>query len=141
MSQSVDISSRIRAAIAIMVVWALMFGVSASGAATASATDFVFKNNDPASVGLFACFKRHMTQRADPASAGKAQDGQKSAKHHCPCCLAAHTAAAVLPARLASFAAPRAAPTRICRLAQTTHEPKGAGSRVAHGARAPPSLI
>jgi hypothetical protein len=141
MSQSVGISSRIRAAIAMMVVWALMFSVSASGAATAAATDFVFKNNNSASVGLFACFKRHMTQRVDAASADKAQDEQKGASHHCPCCLAAHTAAAVLPARLATPAPPRAAPSHICRLAYTAHEPDGVGSRAAHGARAPPFPI
>ncbi|MGJ0507538.1 MAG: hypothetical protein ACR652_10440 [Methylocystis sp.] len=141
MSQSRDISLRIRAAIALVVAWALMFSVAASGAAAASATDIVFKNNGAQSVGLFACFKRHMTQRADAASLDKAPEGQKSARHHCPCCLAAHTAAAVLPARLATPAAPPSAPSHIYCLSFTAHEPEGVGLRAAHGARAPPFPI
>jgi hypothetical protein len=141
MSQSRHISRALRAAIAILVAWALMFSVSAAGAAVASETEVSIKNNGSTSLGLFACFKRHMTQRADGASADKAQDDQKSAKPHCPCCLAAHTAAAVLPTRLATPAAPRAAPLPIYRLSFTAHAPEGAGSRAAHGARAPPFSI
>lgn len=141
MSQSRHISRALRAAVAIVVACALMFSVSAAGAAVASETEITVKTDGSASVGLFACFKRHMTQRADGASADRTQDGQKSAKPHCPCCLAAHTAAAVLPARLATPAAPRAAPSPIYRLWSTAHAPEGAGSRAAHGARAPPFAI
>jgi hypothetical protein len=124
-----------------VAAWALMVSVAASGAAAASATDIVFRNDDAAGVGLFACFKRHMTQHADAADAGKASEGQKSAKHHCPCCLAAHTAAAVLPERLSTPTAPSYARPAAFRLSFTAHEPESAGARAAHGARAPPSLI
>jgi hypothetical protein len=131
----------LRAAIAVVVACALMFSVSAAGAAVASETDFTLKNNGSASGGLFACFKRHMTQRAAAASADKAQDGQKSAKHHCPCCLAAHQAAAVLPSRVATPAVLRVAPSPLYRLTFTACEPEGVRSRAAHGARAPPFAI
>lgn len=142
MSQWRHISGRIRAAIAVVAMWSLMFGVSAAGAAAASAADPVFRNNGAASGGLFACFKRHMTQRAEAAGAEKAPEGQGSARHHCPCCLAAHAAAAVLPERLATPARPpRAAPSQIRRLSFTAHEPESVGFRAAHGARAPPTLI
>jgi hypothetical protein len=141
MSHSRDITRALRAALAIVVACALMFSVSAAGAAVASETDFTIKNNGSASVGLFACFKRHMTQRADAASADKAQDGQKNAKHHCPCCLAAHQSAAVLPDRAAPPALLRAAPSPLYQRAFMAREPEGVRSRAAHGARAPPFPI
>ncbi len=137
MSQLRHISRSIRAVIAIAAAWALMFSISASGAGAAAATDIVFKNNSSANVGLFACFKRHMTQRGDPVGE-KTSPGQGAAKHHCPCCLAAHTAAAVLPQRLATPAAPLRAPIPICVLTATAHEPESLAFHSAHGARAPP---
>lgn len=141
MSQSRDISRLLRAAIVIVAAWALMVSVAASGAAAASASDVVFRNDGATGVGLFACFKRHMTQRADAAEAGKAPEGQKSAKHHCPCCLAAQSAAAVLPERLSAPAAPSHARPSVFRLSFTAHEPESVGARAAHGARAPPFPI
>lgn len=139
MSQLRDIAGKFRAAIAIVAVWALMFSVSASGAAAAVASDTSFQNAAPG--GLFACFKRHMTQRADAASE-KAPDGQRSGMHHCPMCLAAHAAAAVLPDRLSSPAdLLLVRPSRIAPPAQAAREPEGLAMRSAHGARAPPSLI
>ncbi|MEK4032695.1 DUF2946 family protein [Methylocystis sp. IM3] len=137
MSQLRHISRSVRAVIAIIAAFALMFSVSASGAAAADATDIVLKNNSSASAGLFACFKRHMTQRAD-SGAEKTTQEQGPAKHHCPCCLAAHSAAAVLPPRLATPAAPLRAPIRFCLLAATAHEPESVAFHAAHGARAPP---
>ncbi|WP_363350251.1 DUF2946 family protein [Methylocystis echinoides] len=137
MSQLRHISRRIRAVIAVIAVWGLMFSVSASGAAAANATDLIFKNNAAAHGGLFACFKRHMTQRADSIGE-KARHGQDSTKHQCPCCLAAHSAAAVLPHRLATPVAPNRAPTRIQLLAATAYEPESVAFHSAHGARAPP---
>lgn len=137
MSQLRHISRRIRAAIAVIAVWALALSVSASGAAAANASDIVFKNNSAASGGLFACFKRHMTQRADAVS-DKSSERQDPAKHHCPCCLAAHAAAAVLPSRIATPSAPLRAPTRLYLLAATAHAPENVAFHSAHGARAPP---
>jgi hypothetical protein len=138
MSQLDDILRRLRAAIAIVVMWALMFGVSAAGAAAADANDFVLKNNDARSVGLFACFKRHMTQRGD-AAGERSDQRQDAAKHHCPCCLAAHSAAAVLPTRLGASAPPPLAPVRVAPFAATTHRPPGVAFHYANGARAPPA--
>ncbi len=138
MSQLRHISRSIRVVIAIITCWALMFSVAASGAAAANAADIVFKNNDNApSVGLFACFKRHMTQRAD-SGAEKATQERGPAKHHCPCCLAAHSAAAVLPQRLATPTAPARVSTPVNLLAPTAHEPESVAFHSAHGARAPP---
>jgi hypothetical protein len=142
MSQLRVLSRHISATITLAVVLALLFGVAASGTAAASAPDPAFRNDPSASAGLFACFKRHMTQRVDLANADRAQDGHKNAKHPCPsCCLAAHGAVAVLPSRVATPASPRVSPSPLYRLSLTAHEPEGAGTRAAHGARAPPSLV
>jgi hypothetical protein len=139
MSQLRDIGGKLRAAIAIVAVWSLMFSVSASGAAAAAASDTSFKNAP--SGGLFACFKRHMTQRAD-SGGEKAPDGQNAGKHHCPLCLAAHTAAAVIPDRLSAPAELlRTPPSRIAPPVQSAREPEGLSLRSAHGARAPPFSI
>jgi hypothetical protein len=139
MSQLDDILRRLRAAIAIVVMWALMFGVSAAGAAAADANDAVLKNNDSGSVGLFACFKRHMTQRGD-AAGEKSDQKHDAAKHRCPCCLAAHwAAAAVLPARLGAAAPLPPVPVRVAPFAATTHRPPGVAFHYANGARAPPA--
>lgn len=137
MSQLRHISRRIRAAIAVIAVVALAFSISASGATAVQASDIAFKNDNSASVGLFACFKRHMTQRADTVG-DKAPERQGAIKHLCPCCLAAHAAAAVLPSRLATPAAPLRAPTRLYLLAATAHEPESVAFHSSHGARAPP---
>jgi hypothetical protein len=141
MSQLRDIASNLRGALAVVVVWALMFGVSASGATADDASDLAFRNA-PQPGGLFACFKRHMTQRADAANE-KAPDSRHSGKHHCPLCLAAHTAAAVLPVRLSSPAEMLRAPPplRIAPPATAAREPESLAQRSAHGARAPPFLI
>lgn len=139
MSQFCDIGVKLRAAIAVVTVWALMFGVSASGAAAAVASDTSFRQE--ASSGLFACFKRHMTQRADAANE-KAPEGQGAVQHHCPLCLAAHTAAAVLPDRLSSpTERSLSPPSRIAPPAFATRVPEGLSLRSAHGARAPPFSI
>jgi len=141
MSQLRDISVKLRAAIAIVAVWSLMFSVSASCAVAADASDVILKNGAATSGGLFACFKRHMTQRAEAANE-KAPAGQSSGKHHCPLCLAAHTAPAVLAARLSSPAIRLAAPSsRVAPPALTTRAPESLALRSAHGARAPPLLI
>jgi hypothetical protein len=139
MSQLRDIADKLRAALGVVVVWALMFGVSASGAAAADASDLAFRNA-PQTGGLFACFKRHMTQRADAADE-KAPDSRHAGKHRCPLCLAAHTAAAVLPDRLSSTAELlRRPPSRIAPPATAAREPESLALRSAHGARAPPFL-
>ena len=138
MSQLRDIGDRLRATIAIIAVWALMFSVSASGAAAVE-SGVSFQNS--ASGGLFACFKQHMTQRAD-AVGEKAPDSQHAGKHHCPMCLAAHTATAVLPDRISSPSEfLQASVSRVSPPAQATREPEGLALRSAHGARAPPSSI
>jgi hypothetical protein len=140
MSQLRDIGVKLRAAIAIVAVWALMFSVSASGAAAADASDLSFRNQAPAG-GLFACFKRHMTQRAD-AAGEKSSDSRHGGKHHCPLCLAAHTAAAVVPDRLSAPAERLLAPPlRVTPPATAAREPKSLALRSAHGARAPPFSI
>lgn len=140
MSQFRDIGSGLRAVVAIAALWALMFGVSATGAASAAASDLAFRNA-PQSGGLFACFKRHMTQRAD-ASNDKAPDSRHAGKHKCPLCLAAHASAAVLPDRLSSPAELlRAPPSRIAPPAQAVGAPQGLALRSAHGARAPPFIV
>jgi hypothetical protein len=140
MSQLRDIGFRLRAAIAIVAVWALMFGASASGAAAADVSDLAFRNPAQAE-GLFACFKRHMTQRAD-AAGEKSSENRSGGKHHCPLCLAAHAAAAVLPGRLAAPAELlRAPPLRITPPATAAREPESLALRSAHGARAPPFSI
>ncbi|MBL1255755.1 MULTISPECIES: DUF2946 family protein [unclassified Methylocystis] len=135
-----DIGERIRVAIVIAAVWALMFGVSASGAAVAGATDTVLKNNDKTAVGLFACFKRHMTQRADAAS-DKAPGTDYAGKHHCPCCLAASMAAAVLPERLAPVTRPLQAQRPVSYSVAATFARDGCSSPSINGARAPPSIV
>lgn len=141
MSQLRAICRRMSAAIKLVVVLALLLGVSASGAA-AAAPDPGFTKDQPQSAGLFACFKRHMTQHADAAGAEKAREGHKNLKHPCPsCCLAAHGVFAVLPSRVATPAAPRRAPSPLYPLSRTAHEPEGIGTRAAHGARAPPSAV
>lgn len=140
MSHMRDIGERIRVAIVIAAVWALMFGVSASGAAAASAADIILKNNDKAGVGLFACFKRHMTQRADAAS-DKAPGTDHAGKHLCPCCLAASVAAAVLPERLAPVLRPLQAQTPVSYCLVAPSAPDGYSSPSINGARAPPSVI
>lgn len=140
MSHMQDIGERIRVAIVIAAVWALMFGVSASGAAAAGASDIILKNNDKAGVGLFACFKRHMTQHADAAS-DKAPGTDNAGKHHCPCCLAATMAAAVLPERLAPVSRPLRAQTPVSYCVIATFAPDGYSSPSINGARAPPSVI
>ncbi len=141
MSQFRNIGGGMREAIVVFVVWALMFGVSISGAASASAEDAAFRNGAPAGVGLFACFKRHVTQRADAATE-KAPEGHSSNyHHHCPCCLAATATAAVLPERAAALALRAPSPITISFVVEATREPGVAQSRSAHGARAPPSLI
>ncbi len=140
MSHLRDIGERIRVAIVIAAVWALMFGVSASGAAAASATDIILKNNDKVGVGLFACFKRHMTQHADAAS-DKAPATDYAGKHHCPCCLAATMAAAVLPERLAPVMRPLQAERPVSYSVAATFARDGCSSPSINGARAPPSIV
>ncbi|QGM96886.1 hypothetical protein [Methylocystis parvus] len=137
MSQLRDISGKIRAAIAIVAVWALMFNVAASNAAIANPANLVFKNNAQASAGLFACFKRHVTQRAD-AAGGKAPGSNHAGKHRCPCCLAASAAAAVLPERVAAAAGRIPVPKPVHYFVAGGAAPKNNSSRYAHGARAPP---
>ncbi|WP_442755173.1 DUF2946 family protein [Methylocystis sp. JAN1] len=140
MSQLRNIGLKLRPAIAIVAVWALMFSVAMSSAATVSATDVVAKSNGAVSGGLFACFKRHMTQRADAASDKAAPEGNPtSGKHHCPCCLAAASVAAVLPARAAAGAAAFPAPKPVFYVVENSDAPKNVSSRSAHGARAPPA--
>ncbi|MGJ0393201.1 MAG: DUF2946 family protein [Methylocystis sp.] len=136
MPQLRNIGQRLRAAIAIVAVWALMFGVSASGAAAASASDTVFTTNNN-SVGLFACFKRHVTQRADATD--KAPASNHAGKHLCPCCLAASMAAAVLPERLAPIAGPSRAREPVSYYSATRPAPDNGLSPSINGARAPPS--
>jgi len=138
MSQLRDMGGKLRAAIAIVAVWALMFGVSVTTAATASAADVVARSDGAVSAGLFACFKRHMTQRADAASE-KAPQTNHAGKHHCPCCLAASAAVAVLPARVAAGPAHFAAPKPVFYLASVGVAATNDSSRSAHGARAPPA--
>jgi hypothetical protein len=138
MSQLRAISSGIRSAIAVVAVWGLMLGVAASGAAAANAANP--SSETSASGGLFACFKRHMTHQTDVA--GEKTPERQSKKHHCPdCCLAAHAAAAVLPARLATIARPSQAPQPIAYLAATSREPESFSSRTVNGARAPPHSL
>jgi hypothetical protein len=137
MSHWRDIGGKIRAAIAIVAVWALMFNVAASNAAAGPA-DLVFKNNAQASAGLFACFKRHVTQRAD-AAGGKAPGSNHAGKHRCPCCLAASAAAAVLPERVAAGGGRIPVPKPVHYFVVGAAAPKNNSSRYAHGARAPPT--
>ncbi len=141
MSQLRPISSGIRAAIAVVVVWALMFGVATSGAAAASAADVSLRNGPNGGAGLFACFKRHMTQRVDVADE-KSSDRQPVSKRHCPdCCLAAQAVAAVLPERLSTIARPSQAPQPVAYLDATSREPESFSSRTVNGARAPPHSL
>jgi hypothetical protein len=140
MSQLQNLSVKLRAAIAIVAVFALAFSASATGAA--SATDIVLKNKSFVSGGLFACFKRHVTQRAeapDAASEKAAPEGNHAGKHHCPCCLVASSAAAVLPARMPAAAALTPAREPVFYAELTVGAPKTPSSRCAHGARAPPA--
>jgi hypothetical protein len=139
MSHMRHISISMRAALAVFAVWMLAFSAVTSGAAAASAANLSYTSNAPASVGLFACFKRHMTQRADAADE-KAPAGHSSKGHHCPdCCLAAQAVAAVLPARVATIAKPLPAESyAVSYLAATSRDPEGAPTRAANGARAPP---
>ncbi|WP_457798750.1 DUF2946 family protein [Methylocystis sp. S23] len=138
MSQLRDIGLKIRAAIAIVAVWALMFGVSVTGAATASATDVALKRNSAVSGGLFACFKRHLTQRADADAGDKAPAEKHGGKHHCPCCLAASAGAALLPERIATGAGPVPSPKPVFYCVASGDALENVSSRSAHGARAPP---
>jgi Protein of unknown function (DUF2946) len=139
MSQLRDIGVSLRAAFAVVAVWALMFSMSASSAAAVGASD-AGASVQVQNGGLFACFKRHMTQRAD--ATGKAPDGRHAGRHHCPHCLAAHTAAAVLPDRLSTPAELlRAPPQRVAPPATTARQPESVALRSAHGARAPPFPI
>jgi hypothetical protein len=140
MSHTLNLGDKLRAAIAVAAVWALMFSMSVSGAAAANATDVVFNNDHPAGVGLFACFKRHMTQRGDVGSE-KAPGSNNAGKHHCPCCLAAAAAAAVLPERIAAAADRLRVARPVSYFAATGNAPKSAPCRSANGARAPPALI
>jgi hypothetical protein len=137
MSQLRDISVKLRAAIAIVAVFALAFSASVTGAASAS--DVTFRSKSAVSGGLFACFKRHVTQRADVASEKAAPEGNHAGKHHCPCCLAASSAAAVLPTRMPAAAALAPAREPVFYAELTVGPPKTASSRCAHGARAPPA--
>lgn len=137
MSQSHVIRGKLREIITIIAVLSLMFSVSFSAAAAASASDLVVRSDGTAGVGLFACFKHHMTQRAD-ATTDKTKDTKSAGKHHCPCCLAAQAAAAVLPERLPIFAAPVASSTRVDYLADASDAPRLVPDRRANGARAPP---
>jgi len=121
-----------------MAAWALMFSVMTSGAAAASSDTFVLKNNGAASVGLFACFKRHMTQHAATTDE-KAPEKRSAGNRHCPeCCLVALGGAAVLPERIAKVARPVPTPAPAFDLATTYDEPKSAHSGAVNGARAPP---
>lgn len=140
MSQLRLIGVRIRVAIAIVTVWALMFGASMTGVATANAADVVLKSNSAASGGLFACFKRHMTQRADATGDKASPEGDHAGKHHCPCCLAAASVAAVLPSRVAAGIASFPAPRPIFYVVESSDAREHLSSRSAHGARAPPAL-
>lgn len=140
MSQLRLIGVRLRVAIAIVTVWALTFGASMTGATTATATDAVLKSESAASGGLFACFKRHMTQRADATGDRAAPEGGHAGKHRCPCCLAAASAAAVLPARIAAGIASFPAPRPVFYIVENSDAPENLSSRSAHGARAPPAL-
>jgi hypothetical protein len=141
MSQLRHISSNLRAALAVVAIWMLMFSAVTSGSAAAYAGDPVYRDNASASVGLFACFKRHMTQRAD-APNEKAPPGHANKGHHCPdCCLVAQAVAAVLPERVATVARPLTAPpSPICYLAESSRSPESAHARAVNGARAPPAL-
>lgn len=140
MSHLRAISSRIRATIAVLAVWAMVFGMASSGAAAANATDLVYKNN-AFSGGLFACFKRHMTQHGDFANE-KAPDHNSSKGHHCPCCLAAHAAAALLPERVPAIARPASpAWAPISYRAVSNRAPENFLSQTANGARAPPLTV
>jgi hypothetical protein len=81
-----------------------------------------------------------MTQRGDVADEKPPE--RQSNGHHCPdCCLAAHPAAAVLPARLATFARPSQAPQPVAYLAARSKEPESFSSRTVNGARAPPHSL
>jgi hypothetical protein len=141
MSHMRDIGQRIRSAIAIVAVWALMFSVAASGAAAASATDVAFRNsNNTAGVGLFACFKRHVTQRADAAT-DKTPASNHASKHLCPCCLAAGMAAAVLPERLALEAGFSTAPKPVSYPSSASLVRDCGLSPFINGARAQPSIV
>ncbi|WP_424360848.1 DUF2946 family protein [Methylocystis parvus] len=140
MSQLRLIGVRMRVAIAIVTVWALMFGASLTSAANANATDAGLKSAAAANGGLFACFKRHMTQRADATSDKAAPEGDHASKHRCPCCLAAAAVAAVLPSRVAAGVASVPAPRPVFYLVENSDAPENLSSRSAHGARAPPAL-
>ncbi|MCC3245555.1 hypothetical protein LG047_09510 [Methylocystis sp. WRRC1] len=139
MSQGRDISDRLRAAIAVVAIWSLMFSVVTSGAVNASAATFALRNNAAASVGLFACFKRHMTHHADAAGEA-APEKRTSTDRHCPdCCLAAHAGAAVLPERLATVVRPAPAAAPVAYRVATSREPKSVPPPRVNGARAPPA--
>lgn len=139
MPQLRDIGVKIRAAIAIVAVWALTFGAAMSGGAAASATDTVVRNSGPG--GLFACFKRHVTQHepSQPDAGGKSSPGGAAGQHHCPCCLAAGAAAAVLPARIPALAEPRPEPRRAPRVVSASPALARAPPPSINGARAPPA--
>jgi hypothetical protein len=126
-----------RAAVAVVAVVTVLFSVSASGADAANASGIVARSHS-ATGGLFACFKHRVTQRGDTVG-DKAPDSQHGAAHHCPCCLAAHGATAVLPTRLSTFAPPLPTPSWIAYLPATAHEPDSVASRAANWARAPPA--
>jgi hypothetical protein len=140
MSQLRLIGVRIRVAIAIVTVWASMFGASMSSVATANATDAVLKSGGAANGGLFACFKRHMTQRADATSDKTSPEGDHAGKHHCPFCLAAASVPAVLPSRVAAGVASFPAPRQVFYVVENSDAREHLSSRSAHGARAPPAL-
>ncbi len=136
MSQRRETGGVWRAAVAVVAVVTLLFSVSASGADAANATEIVARSHS--ATGLFACFKHRVTQRGDTVG-DKAPDSQHGAAHHCPCCLAAHGATAVLPTRLSTFAPPLPTPSWIAYLPATAHEPDSVASRAANWARAPPA--
>lgn len=137
MSQLRDLGGKLRAAIAIAAVWALIFSLSASSAIASNPPDVAYKSGPQASAGLFACFKRHMTQRADIAR-DKAPQSDHAGKHRCPCCLAAGAAAAVLPARVATDTARIPLEKPVFYAAIRCDAQESDSSRSAHGARAPP---
>lgn len=139
MSQLRLIGVRMRMAIAIVTVWALAFGASMTGAATANEADLVLKSGGAPVGGLFACFKRHMTQRAGATSDRAAPQDDGVGKHHCPCCLAAASVAAVLPSRMAAGPATFPAPKPVFYSVENSDAPKNVSSRSANGARAPPA--
>lgn len=138
MSQLRNMGVNMRAAIAFVAAWALMFSVATTGAVAASANDIVLKNSGAARVGLFACFKRHMTQGA-AAEDEKTSEKQGSRSHHCPCCLAAHAAAAVLPDRTDVGIRSTAPPARFNHVVVPSRAPASVALRAVNGARAPPA--